>query len=65
MELPVSISGYTCPKCGESYDDSKTLQSKTDTVFNDGGEFGDPHLEWTETHKCWKCETLYLIHNGT
>ena len=62
--LPVvieSTTGYSCPNCGEICSD-RTLISTTDSEFK---EFPSPHYSWDETHKCQKCETLYLLHNGT
>jgi hypothetical protein len=56
-----SITGYSCPNCG-AICSKKTIVSKTETIFE---EIPDPHYRWDETHKCQKCETLYLLHNGT
>lgn len=56
-----STTGYSCPNCG-AICSVKTMVSKTETIFN---EIPYPHYSWEETHKCQKCETLYLLHNGT
>jgi predicted RNA-binding Zn-ribbon protein involved in translation (DUF1610 family) len=56
-----STTGYSCPNCG-AIRSEKTMVSKTETIFN---EMPDPHYSWDETHKCQKCETMYLLHNGT
>ena len=56
-----SKTGYSCPNCGTICSD-RTLISRTDSEFV---EYPDPHYSWDETHKCQKCETLYLLHNGT
>jgi len=56
-----STTGYSCPNCGAICSD-RTLISRTDAEFK---EYPDPHYSWDETHKCQKCETLYLLHNGT
>jgi hypothetical protein len=56
-----SVTGYSCPNCGAICCD-KTFISKTEIEFN---EFPNPHYNWDEIHKCQKCETLYLLHNGT
>jgi hypothetical protein len=56
-----STTGYSCPNCGAICSD-KTLISRTEFEFE---ELPDPHYSWDETHKCQKCETLYLLHNGT
>ncbi len=56
-----STTGYSCPNCGTICSD-KTLISRTDSKFE---EDPNPHYSWDETHKCQKCETLYLLHNGT
>ena len=56
-----STTGYSCPNCGAICSE-KTIVSKTETIFE---ELPDPHYSWDETHKCQKCETLYLLHNGT
>mgnify|MGYP001378501293 CR=1 FL=1 len=56
-----STTGYSCPNCGAICSD-KTLISRTEAEFE---ELPDPHYSWVETHKCQKCETLYLLHNGT
>ena len=56
-----STTGYSCPNCGAICSD-KTLISRTEAEFE---ELPDPHYSWEETHKCQKCETLYLLHNGT
>ena len=56
-----STTGYSCPNCGTICSD-RTLISKTDFEFK---EYPGPHYSWDETHKCQKCETLYLLHNGT
>jgi predicted RNA-binding Zn-ribbon protein involved in translation (DUF1610 family) len=56
-----STTGYSCPNCGAICSD-KTLISRTDSKFE---EDPNPHYSWDETHKCQKCETLYLLHNGT
>lgn len=56
-----STTGYSCPNCGAICSD-KTRISITETEFK---ELPDPHYSWEETHKCQKCETLYLLHNGT
>ena len=60
-EVIESTTGYSCPNCGAICSD-KTLISRTDFEFKD---YPDPHYSWDETHKCQKCETLYLLHNGT
>ena len=56
-----STTGYSCPNCG-AISSEKTMVSKTETIFE---ELPGPHYSWDETHKCQKCETLYLLHNGT
>ena len=56
-----SITGYSCPNCGAICSD-KTLVSMTEVIFN---ELPDPHYDWDEIHKCQKCETYYLLNNGT
>ena len=56
-----STTGYSCPNCGAVCSE-KTLILKTETMFE---EWPDPHYSWDETHKCQKCETLYLLHNST
>ena len=56
-----STTGYSCPNCGAVYTD-KTLISKTETIFEDSPH---PHYSWDEIHKCQKCDTIYLLHNGT
>ena len=56
-----STTGYSCPNCDAICSD-KTLISRTEPEFE---EYPDPHYSWDETHKCQKCETLYLLHNGT
>ena len=56
-----STTGYSCPNCGAICSD-KTLISRTEAEFE---ELPDPHYSWEENHKCQKCETLYLLHNGT
>ena len=56
-----STTGYSCPNCG-AISSEKTLISRTDAEFE---EYPDSHYSWDETHKCQKCETLYLLHNGT
>jgi len=56
-----STTGYSCPNCGAICSD-KTLISRTEAEFE---ELPYPHYSWEETHKCQKCETLYLLHNGT
>ena len=60
-EVIESTTGYSCPNCGAICSD-KTLISRTDFEFED---YPGPHYSWDETHKCQKCETLYLLHNGT
>ena len=56
-----STTGYSCPNCGAICSE-QTIVSKTEMIFE---ELPDPHYSWDETHKCQKCETLYLLHNGT
>lgn len=56
-----SITGYSCPNCGAICSQS-TFISKTESEFK---EEPDPHYDWNEIHKCKKCETTYLLHNGT
>lgn len=56
-----STTGYSCPNCGVVCSD-RTLISRTDPEFE---EYPYQHYNWDETHKCQKCETLYLLHNGT
>ena len=56
-----STTGYSCPNCGTICSD-RTLILRTDFKFE---EDPNPHYSWDETHKCQKCETLYLLHNGT
>ena len=56
-----STTGYSCPNCGAVCSE-KTLISKTETMFE---ELPESHYSWDETHKCQKCETLYLLHNST
>lgn len=56
-----SLNGYSCPKCNESSSD-ETITSKSKIIYK---QFPDPHYSWYEIHKCQKCETLYLLHNGT
>lgn len=56
-----STTGYSCPNCGAICSE-KTIVSKTKAIFE---ELPDPHYSWDETHKCQKCETLYLLHNRT
>lgn len=55
-----STAGYSCPNCGAICSD-KTLISRTEAEFE---ELPNPHYSWEETHKCQKCETLYLLHIG-
>ena len=56
-----STTGYSCPNCG-AICSNKTLKSKTEVEFD---EYPDPHYSWDEIHTCQKCETIYLLHNGT
>ena len=56
-----STTGYSCPNCGAICTE-KTMVSKTETIFE---ELPDPHYSWDEKKKKKKCETLYLLHNGT
>ena len=56
-----SKDGYSCPNCGAIHD-TTTLLSQTKPEFH---EEPDPHYKWVESHKCQKCETIYLLNNGT
>lgn len=56
-----STTGYSCPNCG-AICSHRTLISRTEAEFE---EYPEPHYSWDETHKCQKCGTLYLLHNGT
>lgn len=56
-----SKTGYSCPNCGSICSD-KTFITKTETIFE---QYPNPHYAWDEIHKCNKCETMYLLHNGT
>ena len=57
-----SLTGYSCPNCNERCCGDETMISKSRITFK---ESPDPHYSWYEIHKCQKCETLYLLHNGT
>lgn len=61
MNIPTSITGYSCPNCGAICSD-KTLISKSEIDFLCDP---DPHYAWDEIHQCQECDTTYLLHNGT
>lgn len=58
--------GYQCPNCGNSSvhsdDFPQSLIESTPMVeyYNP-----DPYYKWYEKHKCPKCETIYIISNGS
>jgi hypothetical protein len=56
-----SITGCSCPNC-DTLCSQDTMVSKTEVEFV---EAPDPHYSWDETHKCNRCETVYILHNGT
>lgn len=56
-----SKTGYSCPKC-EAICSEKTLMSRTKPVLCDGNE---KYYTWDEKHKCFKCDTMYILNNGT
>lgn len=56
-----SITGYSCPNC-DAICSNQTLESRTAPELTNGPE---AHYEWSETHKCFKCHTLYVLNNGT
>ena len=47
-----------CPNCGAICSKDSLLKATKPEPFNSG-------LIWEEKHKCRKCETVYLIQNGT
>ena len=68
IKLP--LGQYKCPKCGRYGEhqwkhEGGSLLSKTETEFDDGGEHGDPHYKWDETHECMGCGTIFTFQNGT
>lgn len=59
--MEISLTNYTCPKCNEIASD-ESFVSRGEIQFN---EYPDPNYSWDEIHKCLKCDTLYLLNNGT
>lgn len=54
-----SENGFSCPNCG-TVDYNLVYKSPIELEYDP-----DPHYEWQEVHKCTKCETFYLLYNGT
>lgn len=58
--------GYKCPNCGHfewhGENEFKSIIESTPAIFH---ETPDPHYAWFEKHKCLKCETIYIISNGS
>ena len=52
--------GYKCPNCGTSLSSSRGEIAMTKPQFNKYGS-----KDWDELHECNKCESLFIIHNGT
>lgn len=59
--LPKLSAYQSCPNCGSMISD-KTLISRSDIGFEDEDQ---GTYSWTETHRCTKCYSFYLINNGT
>jgi len=57
-----SSNGWGCPNCGATADNPRTELWRTESEFK---HEPDPHYNWDEVHKCFNCETIYKLNNGT
>lgn len=56
-----SLTGYSCPKCGKTSVEEKTLVHRSNPDFF---EEPDPHYKWKEWHRC-DCGIMYTLNNGS
>jgi len=62
----MQMTEYQCPNCGWDDADENPMLSCTDGVLSTWAqmEYGGNPVDWTETHKCPMCGTVFELANG-